>query len=62
MKGSPVERSVLEKLLFGAAPKCKEDVHALWENYDPKFWICEDASGILFQARWDSPASRIRPV
>lgn len=60
MKGLPVERSVLEKLLFGAAPERKEDVQALWANYDPRFWICEDASRILFQARWDRQSGEQR--
>ena len=53
MNCSAVDRIVIEGLLLGAAPERKSDVRVLWANYDPTFWICDDASGILFQARWD---------
>ena len=60
MNCSVVNRNVIEGLLLGAAPERKSDVHALWANYDPMFWVCDDASGILFQARWDRQSGEQR--
>ena len=47
---TPMERTVVEQILLGAAPEHCSDIQELWEEYDPEFWLVADEPCITLRA------------
>lgn len=52
METYQIDRKIIELLLAGVMPERNQDIHELWEKYDPKFIVhTNDKCGVLFQAK-----------